>query len=200
MLKNSYEASQAASASGRSQVSRRRFLAGSGAASAAAFQIIKPELVRGQGRRKLTAGIIGCGGRGTRGVAEMITGAPNIELVAMADLFEDQLEKSLRRLRDSDEFSPEVKANIKVDPENRLVASELERVGQIYRTVQVLGRMYEIDEHRLARRKQQEKRKKGPARPSRWWPYHNKQVSVPLASIRILTFVIVFGRSVGIPS
>ena len=101
-------------------VSRRRFLAG-GATSAAAFQIIRPELVRGQGREKLTAGIVGCGGRGTRGVAEMITGAPNIELVAMADLFEDQLEKSLRRLRDSDEFTPEVKANIKVAPENRFV-------------------------------------------------------------------------------
>lgn len=101
-------------------VSRRRFLTGS-AASAAAFQIIKPELVRGQGREKLTAGIVGTGGRGTRGVAEMITGNPNVELVAMADLFEDQLERSLRRLRDSDEFTPEVRNNIQVAPENRFV-------------------------------------------------------------------------------
>ena len=104
-----------------SDVTRRRFLGGSAAASAAAFQIIKPELVRGQGKEKLTAGIIGTGGRGTRGVAEMISGNPNVELVAMADLFEDQLEKSLRRLRDSDEFAPEVKKNIKVAPENRFV-------------------------------------------------------------------------------
>ena len=101
-------------------LSRRRFLAGSAAASAA-FQIIKPELVRGQGKEKLTAGIVGTGGRGTRGVAEMITGNPNVELVAMADLFEDQLEKSLRRLRDSDEFAPEVKQGIQVAPENRYV-------------------------------------------------------------------------------
>ncbi len=96
-------------------------MTGSAVASAAAFQIIKPELVRGQGKEKLTAGIVGTGGRGTRGIAEMITGAPNIELVAMADLFEDQLEKSLRRLRDSDEFPPEVRRNIKVAPENRFV-------------------------------------------------------------------------------
>lgn len=101
-------------------ISRRNFL-GASAAGAAAFQIIKPELVRGQGKEKLTAGIVGCGGRGTRGIAEMITGAPNVELVAMADLFEDQLEKSLRRLRDSDEFGPDVKKNIKVDPENRFL-------------------------------------------------------------------------------
>jgi predicted dehydrogenase len=96
---------------------RRNFLSAA-VASAAAFQIIKPELVRGQGKPKLTAGIVGCGGRGTRGVAEMIRGNPNVELVAMADLFEDQLEKSLTRLRESDEFPAEVHQNIKVDPEN----------------------------------------------------------------------------------
>lgn len=100
-----------------SETTRRSFLS-SAAASAAAFQIIKPELVRGQGKAKLTAGIVGCGGRGTRGVAEMITGNPNVELVAMADLFEDQLEKSLTRLRESDEFAPAVRQNIKVAPEN----------------------------------------------------------------------------------
>lgn len=100
-----------------SEPTRRNFLS-TAAASAAAFQIIKPELVRGQGKQKLTAGIVGCGGRGTRGVAEMIRGNPNVELVAMADLFEDQLEKSLKRLRESDEFPVEVHQNIKVDPEN----------------------------------------------------------------------------------
>jgi len=104
-------------------VSRRSFLRGPAAAAgaAAAFQIIRPELVRGQGKEKLTAGIVGTGGRGTRGVAEMLTGNPNIELVAMADLFEDQLERSLRRLRDSDEFEPAVRERIKVDPENRFL-------------------------------------------------------------------------------
>jgi predicted dehydrogenase len=89
--------------------------------AAAAFQIIRPELVRGQGKEKLTAGIIGTGGRGTRGVAEMLTGNSNVELVAMADLFEDQLEGSLRRLRDSDEFEPAVRERIKVAPENRFL-------------------------------------------------------------------------------
>lgn len=101
-------------------VSRRRFL-GKAAAASAAFQIIKPELVRGQGKEKLTAGIVGTGGRGTRGAAEMLSGNANVELVAMADLFEDQLEKSLRRLRDSDEFSPDVRERINVAPENRFV-------------------------------------------------------------------------------
>jgi len=102
-------------------VTRRSFLSGAGAATAAtAFQIARPERARAQGE-KLTAGIIGCGNRGTKAVNEMITGAPNVELVAMGDLFEDQLEKSLRRLRDSDEFEPAVRENIQVAPENRYV-------------------------------------------------------------------------------
>ena len=60
-------------------VSRRSFLGAPAAAAgaAAAFQIIRPELVRGQGKPKMTAGIVGTGGRGTRGVAEMLTGNPN---------------------------------------------------------------------------------------------------------------------------
>ena len=104
-------------------VSRRSFLGGpvAAAGATAAFQIIRPELVRGQGKEKMTAGIVGTGGRGTRGVAEMLTGNSNVELVAMADLFEDQLEGSLRRLRDSDEFPQTVRDRIKVAPENRFL-------------------------------------------------------------------------------
>ena len=95
--------------------------AGTAAATAAGFQIIRPETLRGETNEKLTIGVVGCGGRGTRGVAEAIRGNPGYELKAMGDLFEDQLETSLRRLRDSDEFEPEVKKQIQVAPENRFL-------------------------------------------------------------------------------
>lgn len=49
---------------------------------------------------KLRAGLIGCGGRGTQAVTDLLTGNENVELVAMADVFEDKLEGSLRRLRE----------------------------------------------------------------------------------------------------
>ncbi|MBI5281247.1 MAG: Gfo/Idh/MocA family oxidoreductase [Candidatus Solibacter usitatus] len=68
--------------------------------AASAFTIVRPELVRGQGKERLRAGIIGCGGRGTQAVTDMLTGTENVELVAMADVFEDKLEGSLKRLRD----------------------------------------------------------------------------------------------------
>lgn len=103
-------------------VSRRNFMTGSAqtaAATAVGLQIVRPETLRGQANEKLTIGIVGCGGRGTRGVAEAIRGNPSYELAVMGDLFEDQLERSLRRLRDSDEFEPEVKKQIQVAPENR---------------------------------------------------------------------------------
>ena len=111
-----------ASANSAPDVSRRNFMTGSAqtaAATAVGLQIVRPETLRGQANEKLTIGIVGCGGRGTRGVAEAIRGNPSYELTVMGDLFEDQLERSLRRLRDSDEFEPEVKKQIQVAPENR---------------------------------------------------------------------------------
>jgi predicted dehydrogenase len=50
---------------------------------------------------KLKAGIVGCGGRGTQAIANLLTGNDNVELVAMADIFEDQLEGSLNKLRNN---------------------------------------------------------------------------------------------------
>src|SRR5215471_15344424 len=80
-------------------ISRRSLLKGS-AIGGSAFTLIKPHLVRGAGKEKLRAGIVGCGGRGTQAVVDMLTGNENVELVAMADVFEDHLEGSLNRLRD----------------------------------------------------------------------------------------------------
>ncbi len=67
---------------------------------AGAFTIVRPGLVRGAGKEKLKAGIVGCGGRGTQAVVDMLSGNENVELVAMADVFEDHLELSLKRLRE----------------------------------------------------------------------------------------------------
>jgi len=103
-------------------LSRRSFLRNSGTAGvgASAFTILRPELVRGAGKEKLKAGLIGCGGRGTQAVIDLMTGSQNVELVAMGDIFEDKLEKSLARLRDV-EKNPILKDRIKVDQEHHFV-------------------------------------------------------------------------------
>ena len=79
-------------------VSRRNFLATS-IGGATAFQIIRPELVRGAGNEKLKAGLVGCGGRGTQAMENILTGCDNVEIVAMADVFEDRLEDSIRKTK-----------------------------------------------------------------------------------------------------
>ena len=98
-------------------VSRRNFLATS-IGGATAVQIIRPELVRGAGNEKLKAGLVGCGGRGTQAMENILTGCDNVEIVAMADVFEDRLEDSIRRTKS---LKPELSSRFKVDAEHRFV-------------------------------------------------------------------------------
>jgi predicted dehydrogenase len=101
-------------------ISRRSFLqkssTGGAAAAAVAFTIIKPELVRGAGKETLKAGLVGCGGRGTQAIVDLMQGTENVNLVAMGDLFEDQLEKSLAKIRSQKDYDS-YKDRIKIDPE-----------------------------------------------------------------------------------
>ena len=59
-------------------------------------------LARGASSKdRLKAGLVGCGGRGTQAVVNLLTGNENVDLVAVADVFEDHLEGSLERLRNN---------------------------------------------------------------------------------------------------
>ncbi len=105
-----------------SDLSRRSFLRTSTACRrrAAAFTIIRPELVRGAGNEKLKAGLIGCGGRGTEAAQQFLHGNENVELVALGDIFEDHLEKSLNEIRDR-RNTPGVADKVKVDPDHHFI-------------------------------------------------------------------------------
>ncbi|MBI1895071.1 MAG: Gfo/Idh/MocA family oxidoreductase [Acidobacteria bacterium] len=105
-------------------ISRRSFLqrsSGAGTVAAAtAFTIVRPQLVRGWAGEKLKAGLIGCGGRGTAAVGNLLEGTENTELVAMGDIFEDKLETSLRRLREGRQTA-KYADRIQVAPDKRFV-------------------------------------------------------------------------------
>ena len=113
---------------------RRSFLSrsfGAGAA-ASAFTLIKPELVRGAGKERLRAGLVGCGGRGTEAAVDLLTADPSVELVAMGDIFADKLQKSLANLRDPNflmEVSPKRAAQFSGQPLAELVDSIRKRVS-----------------------------------------------------------------------
>ena len=104
------------------ELSRRSFLKRSTSVTAAAstFMIIKPELVRGAGNERLRAGLVGCGGRGTEAAQQFLHGSENVELVAMGDIFEDHLEKSLGEIRNSKHY-PGIESKVKVDPEHHFI-------------------------------------------------------------------------------
>jgi predicted dehydrogenase len=98
--------------------SRRSFLSVP-AAGAAAFTIIRPELVRGWAGARLKVGLVGCGGRGTQAAQQLLFGSENVELVAMGDVFEDRLEKSLLDMKNNRTYP--VGAKVKVDPDHHFV-------------------------------------------------------------------------------
>ena len=77
---------------------RREFLGT--AATAAGFMILKPELVRGTAANSaVRLGVLGCGGRGTAVATGFIDGT-DTRVVALADLFADQLAAAQKHFDD----------------------------------------------------------------------------------------------------
>ena len=70
-------------------INRRTFLG-----AAAGLMIVKPHLARGtQANSAVRVGLLGCGGRGTAVATSMVTNAGG-RVVALADLFQEQLDKA----------------------------------------------------------------------------------------------------------
>jgi predicted dehydrogenase len=80
-----------------SYFSRRDFLLTS---SAAALATAVPR-VFAAGSDKIRVGLIGCGSRGTGAAMNCVIASPGVDIVALGDVFPDQVEKALRRLKDN---------------------------------------------------------------------------------------------------
>ena len=91
---------------------RRQFLKHAAAATAAA-----PFAVHAAGSDVIKIGLIGCGGRGTGAAAQALQSDEHIKLIAMGDMFEDRLEKSLNTLRKA----PKVGGKVDVPRERQFV-------------------------------------------------------------------------------
>jgi myo-inositol 2-dehydrogenase/D-chiro-inositol 1-dehydrogenase len=84
----------------KDSITRRHFVKGSSlitggillAPSILTASAFKPK------EKKLKLAVIGCGGRGTGAVTQALKADENVELVAMADAFQDRLDKSLENL------------------------------------------------------------------------------------------------------
>jgi myo-inositol 2-dehydrogenase / D-chiro-inositol 1-dehydrogenase len=90
------------------ETTRRDFLAASTIAGGLA---LAPSLFAGQ-NSALKVGLIGCGGRGTGAAKNTLLADSNVQLVAMADMYDSQINQSLNSLKKK----PEIAAQVKVAP------------------------------------------------------------------------------------
>src|SRR5260370_13201730 len=109
------------------KVDRRKFIGA--AAATAGIMFIKPELVRGMAANSaVRVGLLGCGGRGTEDATNLIdTGGGRV--VALADLFQDQLDKareSFNKMQQAKGYSALDAAQLFVGPDafKRIAASK----------------------------------------------------------------------------
>jgi myo-inositol 2-dehydrogenase/D-chiro-inositol 1-dehydrogenase len=80
--------------------SRRDFLKVSAAAAAtAATYLGSVPFVHAAGSDTLRVGLIGCGGRGTGAAEQCVNAGPNVQLIALADLFPDHLQRCKAQLQ-----------------------------------------------------------------------------------------------------
>ena len=81
-------------------LSRRKFLKNSVYLSGSAVLATKTSGFFAAGSDKIRVALIGCGSRGTYDLIACLRSDPGVELVAMADMFQDKLDASLQRLRE----------------------------------------------------------------------------------------------------
>ncbi|WP_244518586.1 Gfo/Idh/MocA family protein [Parapedobacter composti] len=95
-------------------VNRRQFLKTSGIGAAAmaapAFLFSKQPV-----SNSIKVGLVGCGGRGTGAAVQALRADPNVEITALADIFEDRLSGALHALQQVDA------KRVKVDSQHRFV-------------------------------------------------------------------------------
>jgi myo-inositol 2-dehydrogenase / D-chiro-inositol 1-dehydrogenase len=81
--------------------SRREFLATAAAATAAVSAGLSwVPSVHAAGDDVIKVGLIGCGGRGTGAAENVLHSAPNVEIVALGDVFQDRLDGCRNRLKE----------------------------------------------------------------------------------------------------
>jgi predicted dehydrogenase len=93
-------------------LTRRNFLKTASAASMAtlAGAMSGTGALFAAGSDTIKIGLIGCGGRGTGAAIDAVTSSPGVEIIAMADPFQDRIDGSLKTLREK------VPAAVKVRP------------------------------------------------------------------------------------
>ncbi len=102
-----------------SEMQRRSFMKSS-AAMAAATLAGRPAFGARRGSDLLRVALIGCGNRGKQAARDCLLGAEGVELVSLADMFQDKMDEARAYITDSEGYKsrwPKIKDKIKIDPD-----------------------------------------------------------------------------------
>ena len=97
----------------KKQFSRRSFVKSTALTGGVLFSstFSLEAMANSSNNKKLKLALVGCGGRGTGAVVQALRADKDVELVAMADAFEDRLESSLKAI--SEELEGEISVRVK---------------------------------------------------------------------------------------
>ena len=114
--------------------SRRDFLKTSATLTGAALTgaLASPRAVHAAGSDVIRIGLIGCGGRGTEAALNAMNAGKDVQVVALADIFQERLDASLARLQGAKPDQVAVKPEhhfIGFDAYQRLLACEIGRAS-----------------------------------------------------------------------
>ena len=95
------------------EINRRSFVKNTAISSGALLTVpfSLDAMANSSNNKKLKLAVVGCGGRGTGAVIQALKADKDVELVAMADAFKDNLEKSLKSILQ--ELDGEIKVSVK---------------------------------------------------------------------------------------
>ena len=83
----------------QTNVSRRGFVAGTAAiGAAAAMTSLGTNFAYAAGSERIRVGVIGCGGRGTGAAKDCAAASPQVQIVTLADVFQDRVDRCRKQL------------------------------------------------------------------------------------------------------
>ncbi len=107
-------------------MNRRDFVRTSTAAAVGGLSLSRPEALRAQPPTAdaIRVGVVGCGGRGTGAAVQALSTAQDVKLVAMADAFDDNVQRSYETLMSFEREDwlggdSDLRARVDVPPERR---------------------------------------------------------------------------------
>lgn len=112
------------------QPSRRDFLRTGAAASAGALLLSRS--AHAAGTERLRVAMVGCGSRGTKDAIDCLKADPAVEIVAVAEMFQDRVNRSLAQMR------KEFAARVKVSPETTFLGFDAYKKIMAMREVDIV--------------------------------------------------------------